>query len=332
MSKKKYLRQAVTAAFFAASGASSLAIALNVVNEVEPNDEINTAQRLVFTSKDPIQINGAIGITRAGTPVPDVDLYSFHAKEGDLLTVDIDGGMKPNEPDLSVRSVDTQIVIFGPDLKAVRENKNVSATAPLDEGSEDSRDALLKDIRAPSTGTYVIGVSSHPRTFGTFAPSTGSVVTSTTVTGGNAPFPNGSYKLIISGVTPVIDLVHINIEIKPGHDVDAPVNPKAQGNIPVALLSHKATDSAPAFDALKVDQTAGALTFGPTGDEKTHLRCNKEALDVNADGLLDLVCHFDNASADWQVDDREGTVKGKTADGRQFKGTGRLKVRPKNEQ
>ena len=65
-----------------------------------------------------------------------------------------------------------------------------------------------------------------------------------TVTGA-APFPNGSYKLIISGVTPPELVQYMNIDIKPGGDEEARINPKAKGNIPVALLSQAATRTSP---------------------------------------------------------------------------------------
>jgi hypothetical protein len=324
MSKKKYLHQAVAAAFFAASAASNFAFA---VDEVEPNDSIVTAQRLSFSTQT-LEVFGAIGVTALNaTPLPDVDFYSFQAQEGDVVSFDIDRGMKPF--DMSVRSVDTLLAVFGPlpDLAKKSEHNNTSPMVPRDPDSFHVFDPLIPEFRVRTTGTYVVGVSSHPRLFQPI----GGTVTSTTVTGSGAPFPNGSYKLIISGVTPVVDLVHINIEVKPGHDGDAPVNLKAQGNIPVALLSHKAVGSAPAFDAMTVNIDPGTLTFGSTGNEKTLLRCNKEGLDVDADGLLDLVCHFDNALADWEPDQPMGTVKGKTADGREFKGTGRLKIRPKTQ-
>jgi hypothetical protein len=52
-------------------------------------------------------------------------------------------------------------------------------------------------------------------------------------------------------------------------------------------------------------------------------------VDVNGDGRLDVVCHFDNVAAKWSADDFEGTIKGKMKDGKAFKGHGKLKVVPK---
>jgi hypothetical protein len=327
MIKRTRVYQAVAAALFLAAGASTPAFAVDVA-EVEPNDRIFTdgrltAQRLTIDRDGKVDVTAAIGVTDpAATPVPDVDFYAFDAQEGDRVMIDIDAGMKPF--DLSVRSVDTLIAVFGP-LPAVgllRENNDTLATVPRDEGSEHIFDALIPEFRVPTTGTYVVGISSKPRSF-----LEGGGTSSTTVAGTAARFPNGSYKLRISGITLPVLVQPINIDIKPGNNTETYLNPKAKGTLPVALLSHRETKSSAAFDALTVDH--GSLTFGSTGDEKSYLRCLKAGLDVNADGLPDLVCHFDNELGGWAAEDLEGVVKGKTADGKEFKGTARLKVKHK---
>ena len=321
--KHSYLSKAVAAALLIAT-ATNVAFA---VDELEPNDRMFTdarltAQRLTF-STDTLDINGTIGVTDPNVAaVADLDFYSFDAQEGDVITLDIDNGMKPF--DLSVRSVDTVLAIFGP-LPAVtiqRQNDDTSVFVPRDPGSVDIRDALIEKFRVPQTGTYVVGVSSKPRSF-----KDGGGTTSTMVSGSTARFPNGSYKLIISGVTPAVQ--QINIAIKPDSGEAAPLNPKAKGSIPVAILSNAASKSSPAFDAMTLEPYS--LTFGSTGDESSYLRCGKDGVDVNADGLLDLVCHFDNQLAKWQSDDLEGTLRGKTKGGVAFEGRGWLKVVPKGE-
>jgi len=126
------------------------------------------------------------------------------------------------------------------------------------------------------------------------------------------------------------------MEIKPGSGLTyPPVNPKAKGNLPVALLS---SDK---FDALLVEP--GSLKFGRTGTEESWLRCAKEGADVNGDGLLDLVCHFDNEIADFHADTRAAILKGKlksggaaglsassaSASGMEIEGHADLKIRSK---
>jgi hypothetical protein len=161
------------------------------------------------------------------------------------------------------------------------------------------RDALLVNVRLPVTGTYTVAVSD------------GSIAGS-----------NGSYTLIISGVTPAPSAQQINIVVKPGDREISTLNPKSKGNIPVALLSSSE------FDALAVDRAS--ITFGATGDEDSLRRCNKEGFDVDGDGRLDLVCHFENQSAGFEFGDLEGIVKGRTAAGA-FEGRGFLKVLPSKQ-
>lgn len=331
MSKRNYLRQAVAAAFFVASGAGNLALA---VNELEPvgqmgqNDSPGTAQPLTITAAGPVVVSGRIGITDPNnrTPIPDVDFYSFEAKEGDLVTLDIDRGMKGMEA--TERHVDTIIAIFKPGLQAGSWERFawIDNVTTGDEGSR-PEDGGLFDARIDgplrlSNGTYIVGVSSNPRFF-----NLDGSMTSTAVTGSSARFPNGSYTLIISGVTPPALLHYVNIDIKPGNqEKAAPLNPKSKGAIRIALLSHAATQSAPEFKALEVKRES--ITFGSTGGETSLLRCNKEGSDVNHDGLPDLVCHFDNEAAKFQGHESMGKMKGEAGDGRRFEGVGDLKVVP----
>lgn len=328
MIKNTYLRHAVAATFFLASGASNVAFAVNEIESKDPaqrNDLIHNAQRLIVDQNGKVEVFGQIGVTAlTDGAVVDIDFFSFEAQKGDVLMVDIDQGMKPKTP--TARSVDTTIAIYGPlpNLRIQRLSLNMDPRLPRDEGSDDIRDALIPDFVADASGVYVVGISSHPRTL-----TDNGGTTSNIVTGSSAPFPNGSYVLRISGVTPPVLVQYINIEIKPGSGEYAPVNPKAQGNVPVALLSRSAdlARGVAAFDALKVKPES--LTFGGLGDEKSWLRCAKDGMDINADGLLDLVCHFDNAKADFHAENVEGTVKGVSVDGVQFQGSAPLKIVPK---
>src|SRR5262249_15545179 len=81
-------------------------------------------------------------------------------------------------------------------------------------------------------------------------------------------------------------LMPVDLSIKPDADTPVPINAKSHGKIPVAILSTST------FDAVTTIDTA-SLTFGPTGDEHSLAFCNTEGEDVNGDGRLDLVCHFE---------------------------------------
>lgn len=267
---KNYLRSAVAAAFAVASGASNVALAQ--VFERESNDSISSAQRLVIGASRQVEVKGIIGINTPGTPVPDVDFYSFLGRAGDVVTIDIDEGIKPAGSE--ARSLDSVIAIYGPELP-MRTKDDVKI------GEEDEpqtplsrRDARLDNVSLPATGVYTVGVTGTGRMF----------LPDGTVT----PFVvraagNGSYKLVISGVSP--SALQINIDIKPGLDRITRINPKAKGTIPVALLSSKDEKGSVTFDPLKAD--LDSIKFGPTGTEASG-RCNKGP-DANRDGRPDQI-------------------------------------------
>src|ERR1700730_5233697 len=75
--------------------------------------------------------------------------------------------------------------------------------------------------------------------------------------------------------------VTVSIDIKPGGTANS-INPRSQGNTPVAILS------GPGFNAL-ADVDVPSLTFGRTGDERSLAFCSGGE-DVNGDGLLVFVC------------------------------------------
>jgi hypothetical protein len=296
--KKNCIRCALAGALAATSGAGF------ALDEMEPNDSISTAQRLVIGNTGEVQVAGALGVlTWTTAPVADVDFYSFHGQAGDVVSIDLDNGVKPNGS--SVRSMDSVVAVFGPDRAVLRQNDDGGT---LDPGSISGRDSRLTNVQLPVTGIYTVGVSSYPRLF-----IHGGGLTSTILNASS----NGSYTVVISGVTPSVE--QMAIDIKPGATHLAPVNPKSKGNIPVALLSSAQ------FDATKVDRSS--LTFGASGDEPSLRRCGKEGEDVNRDGRPDLVCHFDTQIAGFEPGDDEGIVRG-TREGTPFEGRGWLKVVP----
>ena len=83
--------------------------------------------------------------------------------------------------------------------------------------------------------------------------------------------------------------------------------------------------SSPKFDApAEVDKTTP--TFGRTGDEQSLAFCNKSNKDVNDDGLLDVVCHFNNQATGFQIGDTEGVLRGLTQGGRPFEGVDSVRI------
>lgn len=298
MNKRTRISSAVAAAFLAAS--AQLAFA---VDEVEPNDALGSAQQLVVGTDGQVVIQAAVGVTDpAETAIPDVDYYSFEASAGDAVTLDIDGGMKTMGA--TGRHVDTKITLYKPDGEILVENDD---SPTIDEGSASiggERDARIDapPVALPVDGRYTVAVSGVGR------------------------FPNGSYSLIISGITPPQRMQYVNIDIKPGDRNEVTrLNPKQKRDVPIALLSRKATPTSPAFNPL--DAKVDSITFGRGGEEKSLVRCLKHHIDVNRDGMPDLVCLFDVPSANFEEDDVAGKLKGETKSGWRFEAVGKLKVK-----
>jgi len=309
MKKLGGMRLVIAGALLAAYGAGAAA---QGVQEQEPN--YNVAQPVDANGK--VVINGVIGVM-FGAAMPDQDLFSFYANEGDLLDIDIDNGVKFG----AGRTIRTVLNVLGPapQYRLERQAAKMSELSAVDEGSVSIFDPYIEKFRAPRSGIYVVGVTAFEQTL--------------VDGGGTSGFgtQNGDYTLIISGATamPSAPLVQqINIRVKPGSGEFAPINLKSKGVIPVALLSSRELPSSPGFDALKVDRDS--LTFGALGNEASLKKCAWEGEYVDDDKQLDLVCHFDTQAAKFGSEDLEGVLKG-TVDGKPFEGRGALKVLVKKQ-
>jgi hypothetical protein len=330
---KSNVRNALAAAgFVAATLVSSVALAV-VEGETGPggNDSLATAQPLTIVNGT-VEVTGAVGSTTYSVPaVSDVDFYSFAATAGDMLTIDINGGIKDGGPTNPIRSVDTVIALFMSDGTMLYLNDDAD---DIDLGSIATNDSRIVNAVLPATGTYFVGVvGTGFQSMHLF--SDGGLVTGPTTADPNTG--NGSYTLTISGVTtppvdtpppPVVDTPppppvvggaqQINIDIRPRHPGVARIYPHADDMVNVALLSSNG------FDALKVDRSS--ITFGADGSERSLYRCHNEGIDVNRDGKKDLVCRFKVKAAGFDVGDVEGVVRGNTVDGKPFEGHAPLKV------
>jgi hypothetical protein len=278
--------------------------------EVEPNEGIQRAQQLTIGPDGTIAVNGAIGSPSGSPIVLDTDFYSFHGQKGDVVTIDIDGGIG------GAGNVDTMLTLFGPG-PTYQWLYEIDDVRTLDPGSTHFFDARIDNFVLPETGVYTVAVTANPVAFVRFG--TGATYRSTT------PASNGDYTIVISGVTPaptVQQVQQVKIDIKPGSGAFAPVNPKEKSTIPVALIS---SDDFNALD-VKIDETTP--TFGSTGEERSLRKCGKHGEDVNRDGRLDLVCHFDNQLANFKPEDAEAILKGVTNNGLVFEGRDLLKIVP----
>ena len=302
---KNYLRYAVAAAFVA-SGTGNLAFAVDEEHPEQLMKPFSKPQLLVIDDTKKIEVKGRIGLAETGEPVPDTDFYAFHGKAGDLVKLDIDGGIKAAG---TGRSLNSLIAIFKPD-GTVLAQKNDVLLSEIDSGSIARFDPWIDNIRLPADGVYTVGVTSdamYPdrslRVFLTNGETTSFV-------GTNMLQVNGTYTLLIDGVSKTELVQQISIDIKPNAK-SITTHANSSGKIPVALIT--SAD----FDALKADRDT--IKFGPPNGTGTTGRCNKNG--------ANLLCHFDKGDAGFAEDDTEGMVSG-TIGGKRFEGRGWLKVIP----
>lgn len=100
------------------------------------------------------------------------------------------------------------------------------------------------------------------------------------------------------------------VDIKPGRTPNS-INPTSGQKIPVAILS---TES---FIASQVDWET--VSFGPDGATEFHGRAHVE--DVDSDGDMDMVLHFNTPDTGIACGDTEATLTGETFDGQAITGT-----------
>ena len=102
----------------------------------------------------------------------------------------------------------------------------------------------------------------------------------------------------------------VAIDVIPGSDTN-PIDPESEAVIPVAILT------AAEFDATAVDPLS--VNFGPRGAEEDDDQVQVE--DVDEDGDLDLLLHFQTPDTGIQCGDTHVSLTGKTFGGRAFEGS-----------
>jgi hypothetical protein len=116
--------------------------------------------------------------------------------------------------------------------------------------------------------------------------------------------------------SPPVATLSVIIDIKPGDSTNT-INPKSSGKIPVAILSSASFDASTQVDI-------PTLTFGHSGDEHSLAMCGIQ--NVNADGLMDLLCHFDTQASALQTGDTVAVLKGKTKAGVAFQASDTVRI------
>ena len=109
----------------------------------------------------------------------------------------------------------------------------------------------------------------------------------------------------------------VSMHIKPG-ETPNDINFESKGKVPVAILT---TDS---FDASQVDWDS--VLFGPDGAAKSHAMGHVK--DVDDDGDLDLLLHFNTQDTGIQCGDTEATLTGELSSGEPIIGTDTINTVP----
>jgi hypothetical protein len=110
----------------------------------------------------------------------------------------------------------------------------------------------------------------------------------------------------------------VDIDIKPGSNPNS-INPDDGGVVPVALLGSDA------FDVSEVD--VATLKFGPDDAAPDHTH-GPHVEDVNADGLPDLLVHFDTGESGIVFGTLVACVNGEMLDGKPFSGCDAVRTVP----
>ena len=125
------------------------------------------------------------------------------------------------------------------------------------------------------------------------------------------PLPWPAYPGARDGLA-AIPATDVLIDIKPGSYPNC-FNINGKGVVPVAILG------SPAFDVSLIDETS--LAFGGL---QVRMRGRKgplcESEDSNADGFMDLVCHFEDDGSFWSLDGETGRLTGRLFDGTYIEG------------
>jgi len=178
----------------------------------------------------------------------------------------------------------------------------------LNAGGEISSECPLMGVSTATVrNTDFVATASNPTVT---SPSTTGTVTSPTVTDTSATTESQCEE------TPATE--EVSIDIKPGSFPNS-INPGSSGTIPVAILSTTSFD-APS----QVDRPS--LTFGRTGNEQSLAFCSPSPEDVNGDGLLDLVCHFNTGITGFWTGDTQGILRGRLTDNTPIEGSDSVRI------
>lgn len=117
-----------------------------------------------------------------------------------------------------------------------------------------------------------------------------------------------------TGPVPGPSVTQVTVRVKPDGPSPQPVNPNANGNLPVAVLS-TATFSAPTIDPTTVQLGPGKAPVRRSSTD-----------DVNRDGRPDLLMHFDLPAVGLRCTDTAVFLTGRTYSGQSVQGSDTVRM------
>lgn len=138
------------------------------------------------------------------------------------------------------------------------------------------------------------------------------------VSDGTTWFHTGTWDLHFR--TYVTEILEVSLDIKPGSFPNS-INPSSRGRIAAAILTTDARDNTDTFDATTVDPFTVRLG-GSSGTEAAKYSLE----DVDGDGDIDLLLHFNTQDTSIKCGDVSATVTGETFDGQKIHGTDAIRT------
>jgi PKD repeat protein len=203
----------------------------------------------------------------------------------------------------------------------VKPSVNAGSDVTISSGQTFAFSGSFTDPGADSPWSYSVQ-------WGTGSPSTGTAAAPGALTEVFQYLKAGTYAVTLSvtdkdgargsdALTVVVKRLPVSVDIKPGSS-ENPVNLKEKGNLPVAVLT------TPDFDAKLVD--VASVRFGPNGATEAHAKGHYE--DVDKDGDVDLVLHFDARAIGLTASTTDLALTGDLSDGRQIEGSDVVRIVP----
>ncbi|MDR7400627.1 MAG: YncE family protein [Armatimonadota bacterium] len=121
-------------------------------------------------------------------------------------------------------------------------------------------------------------------------------------------------------ISPGLRTLTVQVDVKPGGNPNV-INLKSRGTTPVAILGSTG------YDVTQVNIGTVRLAGAPVA-RKPNGAYMDSFDDVNGDGLIDLVLHFETAQMKLSPGDTQVTLEGEMTDGTPFSGTDSVKVVP----